>query len=293
MSSVMVDVLMMTYNHEKFIAQAIEGVLMQQTNFAVRLLIGEDFSSDSTLEICKKYQAKHPDKIQLISRPHNVGPCKNFIELYNLCTAPYIALCEGDDYWTNPTKLQRQVDVLEQEQDCVICFHSAQVLSQDGVFTVSNPKQEKYTDIHNLINGWYINTATYVFRNNRKISFPEMFFKVKATDLLFHILIAENGGKIYFIDEPMAVYRRHAGGVTDERADYEYHLRKNIPFYELLIKYFSNNKFNKAIAEKRLQDIYNRLLYVVLYKKGKTLKNYLELIVFSIKSDKISLPKTK
>jgi glycosyltransferase involved in cell wall biosynthesis len=275
-----VDILMMTYNHESFIAQAIEGVLMQETDFPFRLIIGEDFSSDHTRNICLAYAQKYPDRIHVVQRDKNIGPYQNFVELYNLCDAPFIALCEGDDYWVNEYKLQKQVDFLESNKDYIICFHSVEEVKQDGNRVISNKNQQQTTDIKDLINGWYMNTASYVFRNIKKIVFPDWFFSVKATDLCFHILIAEDGGKIHFMDEPMAVYRRHEGGVTDEKADYIYHLRKDIPFYEKMVAYFKdkNNQENIILAQNRLYDFKNRLFYQLLYKKKKSINDLYELI---------------
>src|SRR5690349_16516557 len=108
-----VSVCMVTYNHEKFIEKAIEGVLMQETDFDVELVIGEDFSTDQTRSIIEKYQQKYPGKIIIAPSEHNLGMMKNFVNTLNTCTGEYIALCEGDDFWTDPTKLQRQVEFME------------------------------------------------------------------------------------------------------------------------------------------------------------------------------------
>jgi glycosyltransferase involved in cell wall biosynthesis len=108
---------MITYNHEDYIAQAIEGVMMQQTTFPIELIIGEDCSTDNTHKICIEYQEKYPDKIRLLLPVSNLGMMKNFITTLNACKGKYIALCEGDDYWIDPLKLQKQVDFLEQNDD--------------------------------------------------------------------------------------------------------------------------------------------------------------------------------
>lgn len=279
MNNLKVDILMMTYNHEQYIAQAIESVLSQKTNFDIRIIIGEDCSKDNTLNICKDYAIKFPNKILLVNQETNIGHQKNAIEIYNRVTAPYIALCEGDDYWTDENKLQKQVDFLENNKDFIICFHPVEEIRQDGSIIISNKDQKLITDITDLINGWYMNTASYIFRNAKKISFPAMFFKVKATDLCFHILIAEDGGKIYFMNDIMSAYRRHEGGVTDEKADYIYHLRKNIPFYTMLIEYLKSKGSEKIkVAENKLKEINNILFYQLLYKKKKSINDYLDII---------------
>lgn len=109
----LVSVWMITYNHEKFIAQAIDSVIMQKTNFDYEIVIGEDCSTDRTREIVLEYKAKHPDKFKLLLQEKNVGMMQNFIVTLKTCNGKYIALLEGDDYWTDPLKLQKQVDFLQ------------------------------------------------------------------------------------------------------------------------------------------------------------------------------------
>jgi glycosyltransferase involved in cell wall biosynthesis len=279
MNELSVDVLMMTYNHEAYIQEAIEGVLNQKTNFKVRLIIGNDCSTDKTIQVCQKYTKQYPNQIELVHQEFNIGHHKNFIEIYKRTNATYIALCEGDDYWTDPNKLQKQIDILEANPSYIICFHAIDELREDGSISRSNTNQTQITDVKDLIKGWYINTATYVFRNSRRIQFPEWFFEVKATDLCFHILIAEAGGEIYYIDEVMAVYRRHYGGVTDEKSDYIYHLRKNIDFYKALVDYIENqNHPHLAFANEQLMDTRERLFSQIRYKKDKTRQEFFELL---------------
>ncbi|GHV57477.1 hypothetical protein FACS1894182_06410 [Bacteroidia bacterium] len=104
---------MVTYNHEKYIAEAIEGVMTQKNDFPIELVIGEDCSTDNTRQICLEYKKKYPNKIKLLLPEKNCGVMPNFIETLKNCTGKYIAICEGDDYWIDPLKLQKQVDFLE------------------------------------------------------------------------------------------------------------------------------------------------------------------------------------
>ncbi len=112
-----VSVNMITYNHESYIAQAIEGVLQQETSFPFELVIGEDCSTDGTREIVFDYQKKYPDIIRIITSDQNVGMRKNGLRTTRACRWKYIAFCEGDDYWHHPLKLQKQVDFLEANPD--------------------------------------------------------------------------------------------------------------------------------------------------------------------------------
>jgi len=112
-----VSVYMITYNHESYIAQAIEGIMMQQTDFPIELVIGEDCSTDRTREICLEYQDKYPEIIRLLLPEKNIGIYKNSKSTFIECKGKYIAICEGDDYWTDPLKLQKQVYFLETRPD--------------------------------------------------------------------------------------------------------------------------------------------------------------------------------
>ena len=125
MSSILVNIVMVTYNHRNYIEQAIESALMQKASFKYKLIIGEDFSTDGTREIVKRYADKYPDKIIPIFQQKNIGGRLNFIEVINKSTAKYIAILEGDDYWTDKYKLQKQVNFLENNFDCSCCFHAA------------------------------------------------------------------------------------------------------------------------------------------------------------------------
>ena len=111
----LVSIIMITYNHERFIAQAIEGVLMQETGFPFELVIGEDCSTDGTRAVCEKYAREHPDRIRLLPAERNLGMNLNARRTLRACRGKYIANCEGDDLWTDAGKLQRQAEYLERK----------------------------------------------------------------------------------------------------------------------------------------------------------------------------------
>ncbi len=117
-----VSVLMITYNHEQYIEQAVRSVMMQETDFDYELVIGEDCSTDRTREIVLRLKEEFPDKIRLLLPEKNLGMIPNFVATYEACRGEYIALCEGDDYWTHPKKLQIQVDYMK-GSECRMCFH--------------------------------------------------------------------------------------------------------------------------------------------------------------------------
>lgn len=132
-----VSVHMLTYNHEPYIRQAIEGVMAQKTDFEFELVIGEDFSKDKTREICFEYQKKYPDKIRVLWWHENVSKYGgNLRRITAHCRGEFIAFCEGDDYWIDPLKLQKQVEVMRKNPNLGFCFTNARILQHDsGVFS--------------------------------------------------------------------------------------------------------------------------------------------------------------
>ncbi len=127
-----VSVLMITYNHEAFIAQAVESVLMQETDFKVELVIGEDCSTDRTRDTVQEYGNRHPDRIRILIREQNIGARRNLLETFQACRGEYIALLEGDDFWTDMHKLQTQVDIMDADPEVVICGHNVAMKREDG-----------------------------------------------------------------------------------------------------------------------------------------------------------------
>lgn len=210
-SELLVSVCMVTYNQEKFIAEAIESVLMQQTDFAFELVIGEDHGTDRTLEICQSYQEKYPDIIKLNIRDHNIGAQPNFINTYNLCQGKYVAICEGDDYWTDPLKLQKQVSFMEQHPDYSMCAHAASTLMCGQLDEHKLDKSELTTeDI--LIQDWGIMTASILLRKE-DFTIPDWFVKIKNGDMGMQLLVSLKG-KIGYLPDNMSVYRIHFGGMS-------------------------------------------------------------------------------
>jgi glycosyltransferase involved in cell wall biosynthesis len=125
---VKLSVAIITFNHERFIAQALESVLGQRTNFPLEILVADDHSTDSTPAIVADFHRRHSEKIVPILRDRNIGAVPNFTETVGACRGEYVALLEGDDYWLDSSKLQRQVDFLEAHPDFAICCHRVRVL---------------------------------------------------------------------------------------------------------------------------------------------------------------------
>jgi glycosyltransferase involved in cell wall biosynthesis len=206
-----------TYNHEKFIAQALDGFLIQKTNFDYEIVIGEDCSTDKTLEIIKNYQQEYPNRIKLLANKTNIGMIPNFVQTMEVCTGKYIALCEGDDYWNDPYKLQKQVDFLEANPDYVICFHP--VVIENLVYNkkeFSSNQLKSDSTFFDLARQNYLPTPSTVFRNNISSDLIELINKCPIGDYPLFLYLAK-AGNIHFINEHMAVYRVHEHGVWNHQ----------------------------------------------------------------------------
>lgn len=254
-NEVLLSVCMITYNHEEFIAQAIDGVIMQKVNFLIELVIGEDCGTDRTREICIRYRDKYPDIIRLNFPDKNVGAQNNFINTIGLCSGKYIALCEGDDYWIDENKLQKQVDFLENNTEFVMSSHNAAILGHNKKMIYNPALKKNVLDIYDIICGnWEIMTASIVLRRD-KLQLFNWFDNIKNGDYALQLTLASKG-LIHYIPEYMSVYRRHQGGIS----------LKFTPFcssksmYDLL-KYFNKEtkfKYNKVLKHKYQQLLYDK-----------------------------------
>ncbi|MBU2919813.1 glycosyltransferase [Winogradskyella psychrotolerans] len=251
----MVSVCMITYGHEKYIKEAIEGVLMQECNFDVELIIADDCSPDSTHKIIADIQQKHINGswIKYTKHTANKGMMPNFIWALDQCQSKYIALCEGDDYWTDSSKLQKQVDFLEANLDYSICFHRVKILRGTELFDDTsiefryNKIQEMPATINNLLEfGNFIHTTSVVFRN-RKFEFPMEFKYSSVGDYFLHLINAKYGF-IKRLDIVMAVYREGVG-VFSTLNDIE-QLKQIIKYQICLVSYFKENEQKRIILEK-------------------------------------------
>ncbi|MBX0292139.1 glycosyltransferase [Hymenobacter sp. HSC-4F20] len=219
-----VSVCCISYNHERYLAQAIESVLMQQTAFDVELIIGEDCSTDNTRQIALDYARRYPEQIRVLLPERNQGVMKNLMATMDACNGTYIAFLEGDDYWTDPHKLQRQVEALRAHPECTLCAHDAQVLSEDGTsnnYIFSNqfrhvlPLTEGIITHDKLVaHHWFIPSASMLFvKVALTLPLPAWFAEVHSGDYTLQLL-ATRTGSIYYLPDAMSVYRRHATSLT-------------------------------------------------------------------------------
>ncbi|HVW99045.1 MAG TPA: glycosyltransferase, partial [Candidatus Babeliaceae bacterium] len=214
-----VSVVMITYGHEKYIAQAVNGVLMQECDFPVELIIANDCSPDNTDLIIKDFIENHSKggTINYIKHEKNVGMISNLISAIEQTTGDYIALCEGDDYWTDPMKLQKQVNFLEANPDYAMCIHNVMNLKEDGKKTLFATYDKEDFTITDLAKGNFISTLSVVYRVYKE-KFPSYFHRIFLGDYVLNMHVAMNG-KIRLINEVMGVYRLHGQSVWSARQE--------------------------------------------------------------------------
>ena len=219
MLSPKVSVCMITYNHEKFIAQAIDSVLMQQTNFDYELVIGEDCSTDGTGAIVADYQKRYPERIRAFLREKNIGMHENGRQTLAACRGEYIAILEGDDYWTDQHKLQKQVDHLDAHPEASVCFHNVSVLGQkkDEVarLTWCPDDLPRIIEFRELLKHDPVPGCAWMCRRAMLPPIPDCLSSVLMGDWATLLLLAQNG-PLHYLPEIMGVYRIHAGGVHSQ-----------------------------------------------------------------------------
>ena len=219
------SVCFLTYNQIDFVKKALDSVLVQKTDFPFEIIIGDDASSDGSSDIIDQYQRKHSDKIKILRSTENLGRhtgdgTLNIIRNLRACRGKYIAFLEGDDYWTDPLKLQKQVSYLEANPEFSACSHLTKVLEPGGSWGdesqwwQSSPDNSifKLEDIISCVTPFH--TSSFLVRSLNMKTVSEAFLKSVSGDLMLYHLAAVKG-PIFQMPEAMSVYRKHGGGVTD------------------------------------------------------------------------------
>jgi glycosyltransferase involved in cell wall biosynthesis len=255
----LVSISCITYNHKNYIRECLDGFLMQKTTFPFEIIIHDDCSTDGTREIIEEYAAKYPDIIFPMFQTENQYSkgVRSMMVRFNFtrCKGKYIALCEGDDYWTDSFKLQKQVDFLEKNSDFSICFHNLKVYNEIDATTdkVACKNQKSVLDIIDLATrGNFIHTPSVVFKMPED-GLPSWFINLPIGDYPLHLFNAQFG-KIKYIDEVMGVYRIHAGGTWGHMPKEKLSER----WIEMLTKI--ENKFSPEIGYL-LKDMKKRSLF--------------------------------
>lgn len=285
----LLSVLMPTYNHGRFISEALEGCLQQKTNFPFQIVVCDDCSTDTTREIIDSYAAKHTQIVRSY-QPRNSKGTNNYLDGLARISTKYIAFCEGDDYWTDPTKLQQQVDFLEANPLFTVCTHKVKILYDEGV--PHNAGEYVYKDLDSpnerirngvffpdeAINNYYFQTSSFVFRWKFPNGLPGWFTKGMCFDHFLFLLHAADGLIKYF-DMPMSCWRHHENGYT-----YLQNIDKNLFFaiksFDWISIYsqinaFFDNRFAAQIRERVLLSHINTIEYCLKYEDYDQLRDIL------------------
>ncbi len=213
----LVSINCVTYNHVNFIRDALEGFVMQQTTFPFEILVHDDASTDGTAEIIREYESRYPHLVLPIYQQENQYskrvPITAHIQ-FPRARGKFVASCEGDDYWTDPYKLQKQVDFLEAHPACSMCFHDVMVRHEDQQSEspgFCSPDQKEISTLEDLLTKNFIPTASVMLRLGAFKGLPEWYLE-QPMDWPFFVLFAQHGD-IGYINEVMGVYRLHGGGV--------------------------------------------------------------------------------
>ena len=270
-NNLLVTVRCLAYNHEPYIRQCLEGFVMQKTNFRFEAIVHDDASTDRTADIIREYAEKYPDIIKPIFETENQYSKRDgsLTRIMNAYThGKYVAICEGDDYWIDPLKLQKQVDFLETHVEYSMCFHRCTEVFEgfERKKTFANLKSGDYTTL-DILENWIVPTASVLYRKEQAPSILPVgiFFG----DSFLFAFLAEKG-RVYCLNDIMSVYRVNSGGVTANLSSISA-IKRSLLHYETMKKVFPgkfDTLFNGKISLYNVQLFYR-------YRKTKFMWKYL------------------
>ena len=232
------SVLIITYNHEKYIREAVMSVLKQKTSFDIEIVIADDCSTDKTSTILKDLQNQYPDRINLLLRNKNLGMNRNFWDGFVKCHGEYVGLLEGDDYWIDPYKLEKQVDLLVRTPQATICFGKVKMVDENGDEIGYYP----FSTLPNLLDVKFYLSFTYniihfgsaMVKSNLIEDMPDGFFELALGDWPFFIKNLLKGPAIY-CNQTFSAWRHHRGGTWTTRKNIDRYV-KTLNAAEYIIK---------------------------------------------------------
>ena len=203
--NIKVSACIITYNHEKFISQCLDAAISQNHSYLYEIVIGDDCSTDGTLEICKAYQKKHPDLIRIIERDKNLGITGNWSNSFDQCQGDYIAVCEGDDYWTDTSKIQKQVDFLVNNPNVSLTIHNAiEVIGNDKTPMVEKDSSGYVSDFDIINKKIRIPTLSMIFPKKILANSNSIMNSGRSADRPLEILCINNG-EVYYFEDVMGI----------------------------------------------------------------------------------------
>lgn len=293
MTDVMVSIVCVAYNQENYIAEAIESFLMQKTDFSYEILMHDDASKDETPNIIKKYEEEYPGRIKAVYQKENqYSKGVHVFDFYmDIALGKYIAICEGDDYWTDPYKLQKQVDFMEQNPDYSCCLHAAFEVDAKtkriiGKVRPSDRSKEFATE-EVILGGGGLFSTNSIFYARKFSNRPQFYYDCLIGDfpLMIHLAVS---GKVYYMDEYMSAYRlgdknswtaRMTKSSTKTRTD---HIDR-IETMLIKVDEYTNKKYHDAINMKIKKNRFDLLITNGDFEEAKSdmyIENYQSLDMY-------------
>lgn len=284
-NDILVSVVVITYNHEKYVRQALDSILSQKTNFKFEILVGDDCSNDSTPEILKQYQEKFPDTVHAFLREKNLGATRNLYETTRFCKGKYIASCEGDDFWTDENKLQCQIDFMESHSEYIGCVHPITVVDENGNKLKDNTLKWIDNSKSNVFSikdykGLYVpgHGVTMVKKNLfLEDGFSgDLIYKAdrNIADRTIALLWLERGD-FYVMDKPMASYRKVDYGDNLTSKLYRKNLNKIKMDYEYTLnleRYANEHNIDAGFEYHKKELFFKSIVWAVIHCNKENIK---------------------
>ena len=288
-----VSICLITYNHEEYLETTLNSIFEQHTDFDFEVVIGDDYSTDCTPNIIKNFAKKYPNQIRAYLHPYNLSkefkeypPAKlNFLHALYQTRGQYVLHIEGDDYFCDTQKLQKQVDYLETNLNSSACFHNAKIIYEDNsgreeelLNSVETPKFITTKDLILDAETWFMATASVMFRRGLVLPFPDWFWYCKSGDIPLYFLLSQKGS-IFYMQDVMSIYRKNLGGMsfTDSNQDADF-IENRIFMYSNMnreTKYTFDSTFKAILAKYYLSLCQTKQYKTLFFKKLYiTLKSY-------------------
>ena len=249
----LVSVIVTTFNHEPYLAAALDAILSQRCDFGVEIIVGEDCSSDNTLAICRNYAEQHPDRIKLIASTENVGWRKNYRRCVEAASGQYVAFCDGDDYWCDEERLAEQVALMEQNRNIGLCYTLAERRNEKGEIVGHFPLGEGHTSLDAMLHDWCVENCTTLARRDAVLDYyttekPENRPEWLTEDLPMWLYVAAHY-KVAYIGRVTAVHRVFADSVSHSTS-----LAKRLLFCDSSsnIKLWFDERYNHSHQRRHL-----------------------------------------
>lgn len=271
----LVSVIVTTYNHEPYLADALDAILSQRCDFGVEIVLGEDCSSDGTLAVCKEYAEKYPENITLIASAENVGWRENYRRCVEAARGKYIAFCDGDDYWCDVERLSEQVALMEANPNVGLCYTLAERRNEEGRLVGRFPIGEGHTTLNAMLHDWCVENCTTLARRDAVVDYyasekPENRPEWLTEDLPMWLYVASHF-EVAYIDRVTAVHRVFADSVSHSTS-----LAKRLAFCDSSsnIKLWFDGCYNHCLQRRHLlRERMNTALWV--YSHIGTVGNFL------------------